>query len=42
MTREITSSTQPPKYPAAIPSGTPMSTEIVSTSTAITGEMRAP
>ena len=42
VTREITSSIQPPKYPATIPSGTPIRTEIVSTSTAITGEMRAP
>ena len=42
VTRMITSSTQPPKSPATIPSGIPMTHAISSTMTATRGEILAP
>ena len=40
--RETTRSAQPPKYPATIPSGTPMSSPIATASTPMSNEIRVP
>jgi hypothetical protein len=40
--RMITSSIQPPKYPAAMPSGTPTTAASSSTTAAIRSDVRAP